>query len=263
MGRGVRRSRRTLDHHSAPRAALAGRGMGGLGARTAQRLQYGTQGSEPNAAGSVSHRGWQAVAAKSVQTSAARDETRGKGTVGPTLHDPADPLCDFALFARLAGVPRRLERRRNRNLLRDRQHLDLHRRRHRPVPAQPAPALRQSALGHGHQVCPGRRHLSQQRDTGRLPEVEQDAPAGLVHRTNGESGAPAAARHLPQRAAHGIRAAAARRDSRQKSSMRVRRVFVGASGLDCHRGRYRNPDRRLHPNDEMVRAEPARRPDLP
>ena len=40
-----------------------------------------------------------------------------------------------------------------------------------------------------HQVLHGRRHLPQQRDAGRLPEVEQDAPAGLVHRTNGEPGA--------------------------------------------------------------------------
>ena len=38
----------------------------------------------------------------------------------------------------------------------------------------------------------------------------------------------AAARHLPQRAADGIRVAAARRDRRQKPSMRVRRLFVRA-----------------------------------
>ena len=48
----------------------------------------------------------------------------------------------------LLASPRRLERRRNRNLLRDRQHLDLHRRRRRPVPAEPARALRLPALGH-------------------------------------------------------------------------------------------------------------------
>ena len=153
MGRWVRGGRRTLDRHRAPSAALADRGMGGLGARATQRLQYGTQGSEPNAAAGSARRPRRQRSRQDPRRPARHAMERGKGTVNPTLHNPADPLCDFALFARL--VVSRVERRRNRKLLRDLQHLDLHRRRHRPVPAQPAPALRQSALGHGHQVFLG------------------------------------------------------------------------------------------------------------
>ena len=78
MGRRVRRDGRTLDRHRAPGAALAGRGMGGLGARAAQRLQYGTQGGAAERGRFGLPIAAATVAAKSAQTGAARDESAAK-----------------------------------------------------------------------------------------------------------------------------------------------------------------------------------------
>ena len=64
----------------------------------------------------------------------------------------------------------------------------------------------------------------------------------------------AAACAVSQRAAHGIRAAAARRDRGPQPSMRARCHSVRSPGFDLHRGRCRHPDRGLHPNDEVVGA---------
>ena len=188
MGRRVRRGRRTLDRHRAPGAALAGRGMAGLGARAAQRLQYGTQGGEPNAS-RFSRPPWRQPSPQNPRTtSAARDENAakvlsvGRFTILQILF--ATLLYSPGLLASLDV----LSSRGNRKLLRDRRHLDLHRRRHRFVSAQPAPALRHVCSGSWRSSSfSGRRRLSQQRDARRLPQVEQDAPAGLVHRTNGRA----------------------------------------------------------------------------
>ena len=48
---------RTLDRHRTPGASLAVLGMDGHSASAAQRLQYGTQSGDPNAARSVARRG--------------------------------------------------------------------------------------------------------------------------------------------------------------------------------------------------------------
>ena len=56
---------------------------------------------------------------------------------------------------------------------------------------------------------------------GVYPEVEQDASANLVHRKAGERGAPPVGCDVSQRAAYGIRIAAARRDSGQKPPLRT------------------------------------------
>ncbi len=96
--------------------------------------------------------------------------------------------------------------------------------------------------------------------SGRVPQVEQDASAHLVHRTAGEHGAPLAACDVSQRAADGIRVAAARRSRGPQPAVRARRLPVRTPGLALHRGRCRHPDRGLHPDDEVVRAGLARRP---
>ena len=149
------------------------------------------------------------------------------------------------------------------DVLRDRQPLDVHRRRLRPVPAGlvlPFASLLwvmviKFFLGgdiYKNNVTPGvypkwsKMHLRVW-CIGRLESMVL-----LPLRCD-----------VSQRAAHGIRAAAARRDSGRQPSMRARCSSIRAPGLDLHRGRCRHPDRRLHPNDEMVGAEPARRPYSP
>ena len=172
----------------------------------------------------------------------------------------------FALFLYSPGLVAflvALAYRRNRDVLHDRQPLGVHHRRLLPVLAGPRHALRQPALGHDDQALHGWRHLQEQCDPGRVPQVEQNASAHLVHRTAGEHRCSSRWCDVSQRAAHGIRVAAARRDRGQQPSVRARCLPVRAAGLDLHRGRCRHPDRRLHPNDEVVGAVPARRPDSP
>ena len=201
--------------------SLAGRGMAGLGARAAQRLQYGTQGSEPNAAKSVAHHGGNCRrknprrparhAMRARQRYCRSDGSRSCRfslrlcSISPGLLTSLEVLSAVEMgtfFATasiwtfiVAGIGLYL--------------LGL---------LLPFASL---LWVMGIKFFLGGDYLPQQRDAGRLPQVEQDAPAGLVHRTNGEPSAPAPARLPPQCAAHGIRAAAARRHSRQKSSMRA------------------------------------------
>ena len=124
-------------------------------------------------------------------------------------------------------------------------------------------ALRQPVLGHDDQVHPGGARLQERRDAGRLPQVEQDASANLVHRSAGADGAPAAGDDVSQCAADGIRVAAARRNRGQEPSMRARCRAVRAAGFDLHRRRCRHSDWGLYPNDQMVGAVSPRRPCSP
>ena len=53
---------------------------------------------------------------------------------------------------------------------------------------------------------------------------------------------------------------AARRDSGEQSPVRARCFPLRSPGFDLHRGRCRDPDRGLHPDDQVVRAAAACRP---
>ena len=140
------------------------------------------------------------------------------------------------LFPDIGGLRRRLRARRRRDAFHDGQPLDVHRRRLRAVPGRPHHALRQFALGHDDQVLRGRRHLQEQCDARRVSQVEQDASANLVHRPAGEHGPHPTACDVSQRAAHGVRNAAARHDCGQEPAVRARCPPVGAPGPALHRG---------------------------
>ena len=89
------------------------------------------------------------------------------------------------------------------------------------VHRRPRHALRQPALDHDDQILPGGARLQEQRDAGRVPQVEQDASANwCIGRLEG---APAIGDNVSQCPADGIRVATARRNRRREPSVRARR----------------------------------------
>ncbi len=262
IGRWIRRGWRALDRDRALGAATASCRMGGVGPGAARRLQHCTKGGEPPAAASADLHG--PCAARDIRRRPAPRAMRPRQRCSPS---DTSPPCRCS--SRCSCIPRAWWASSS------------------PCPisksgrSSRAPASRRSSssasactlLGlilpfasllwvmviklfmggdiYKNNVTPGvypkwsRMHL-------RLWCIAQ--LESIVH---------ALAHDVSQRAAHGLRVAAARRDRRQQSSVRQGCLPVRPAGLDVHRGRCRHPDRGLHPTGEIGGAIPARRPHPP